>query len=242
MIYALLAGVALLSAAGCYRLIDRVYRRIGRSIVNSVFLADSEAAGAILGVWEIDGWSLGEHFLFEMRKAAGWDEVKRRCPDARRLMESDEGSVSAMIAGMGAPAVPVLRQIPHSITTTNQTRKSAIETLGMIRDRAAQEALVDALLDELPEVRRAALASLDGIDPIWPESEIARRIVPTFCATLRDGNPEIKRGSSVSTPRRMKRNSTSCTIHSRGAFSGGRVGSIGVGTGRGWRVTPERSR
>lgn len=78
-------------------------------------------------------------------------------------------------------------------------RREAVWALwaqGKIEDDRAVEALIKALSDEEPNVRKAAFGTLASIYPKWRQSELARRAIGDFVADLKDKDPSVRRGAA----------------------------------------------
>lgn len=72
-------------------------------------------------------------------------------------------------------------------------RLAAVETLSGLADTRAIGPLVERLTDHAGKVRESAFRALNSIDPYWPQSEAARRVVPSLLAPLSGNDSELKR-------------------------------------------------
>jgi len=89
------------------------------------------------------------------------------------------------------------KQIPEFIKTLKNrdvnTQKIAAEILIKVGS-PAMEPLLKAMCDSKePEVSRNMIKVLDGIDPNWPSSEIARKLIPRFIKMLNDRDLNFQR-------------------------------------------------
>ncbi len=76
--------------------------------------------------------------------------------------------------------------IGHLTDSDEETREAAADTLIAIGDPAIP-ALVKTLTSDDDDLRRKAVATLDAIDPEWPQSDRVREALDHFTETLRTG-------------------------------------------------------
>lgn len=118
----------------------------------------------------------GIEALIELLKDSMWDV--RRAASSALGKSKDPKAVDALITVLKDP--------------DNDVRETAIASLGRIGDQRATAALVLAQVDPDSSVRRAASLTVQRLNPTWPASEDALRLVPELRAALDFGDSAVR--------------------------------------------------